>query len=367
MKKLLFVIVAGMFLLSAGFGVFLRPLLYTLTPLQRYYLGAYLASSWHEKDPSAMSEVQWIWKVKPAAGLKKSQPHLQYSLATEDDLFPIPARELLWKGDILPFWMNRKAELDGWTGVERGLPTEVNSAKLAGLLREEFFYGEPVSHYFLQPALLLVAALLLWSRILSWRSARRERYLWGKPVPLWRELGQNVLSLGAGFRKSVQARRALRASAPKPLIEVRPLAKPATTQKTTSAATAQTALPPPQTPAAKSNGFAGSWRSRLPPFQRRGRHPAGFSRPSSGEEKAVIHTEFCGAKCLHSSCTAEISPVSLLCISIVRNDVHPSGMTDRRATSKAVGGGLLDGEFGSVAVAGDDGIFEGIALLVLHF
>ncbi len=255
MKKLLFVVVAGMFLLSAGFGVFLRPLLYTLTPLQRYYVGAYLATSLHATDPTATSEIQWIWKVKPAAGSKKSKPNLQYSLATEADLLPIPARELLWKGDILPFWMNRKAEVDGWTGIERGLPTEVNSAKLAALLREEFFCGEPVWHYFLQPALLLVAALLLWLLILSWRSARRERYLWGRPVPLWRELGQKVLHSGADFRKSVRAQRALRTSARKPLIEVRPLAKPATTQQATSGAVAQTALPPPQTPAAKSNGF----------------------------------------------------------------------------------------------------------------
>ncbi len=255
MRKLLFVVGVGMFLLSAGFSVFLPPLLYTFTPLQRYYLGAYLASSWHEKDPSATSEVRWIWKVKPAAGPKKSQAHLQYSLATEDDLFPIPARELLWKGDNLPFWMNRKAELDGWTGVERGLPTEVNSAKLAGLLREEFFYGEPVWHYFVQPALLLVAALLLWSLILSWRSARRERYLWGRPVPLWRELGQNVLSLCARFRKNIQVRRALRASSPKALMEVHPLAKPAKTLPGASVSTSPIALPPAQTPAAKSNEF----------------------------------------------------------------------------------------------------------------
>jgi hypothetical protein len=137
-----------------------------------------------------------------AAGSKKSKPNLQYALATEDDLLPIPARELLWKGDILPFWMNRKAEGDGWTDIDRGLPMEVNSAKLVALLRQEFFYGEPVWHYFVQPAVMLGAALLLWFLILSWRSARRERYLWGKPVPLWRELGQKVLSSGAGFRKT---------------------------------------------------------------------------------------------------------------------------------------------------------------------
>ena len=83
MKKILFVLVAGMFLLAAGFGVFLRPLLYTLTPLQRYYLGAYLACSWHETDPATTSEIQWIWKFKPAAGSKKSKPNLQYALATQ--------------------------------------------------------------------------------------------------------------------------------------------------------------------------------------------------------------------------------------------------------------------------------------------
>ena len=255
MKKLLFVLMAGLFLLAAGFGVFLRPLLYSLTPLQRYYVGAYLASSWHATDPSATSEIQWIWKFKPSAGSRKSKPNLQYNLATEADLLPIPARELLWKGDILPFWMNRKAELDGWTGIERGLPTEVNSAKLAALLREEFFYGEPVWHYFVQPAVMLCAALLLWLLILSWQSASRERYLWGKPVPLWRELGQKVLSLRAGFRKNVQAQQALRASPARHSIEVRPVAKPAKTLQAASASTAPIALPPPQTPAAKSNGF----------------------------------------------------------------------------------------------------------------
>lgn len=258
MRKLLFVLVAGGFLLAAGFGVFLRPLLYTLTPLQRYYLGAYLASSWHETDPAATSEIRWIWKFKPTAGSKKSKPNLQYTLATEDDLLPIPVRELFWKGDILPFWMNRKAETNGWTGIERGLPTEVNSAKLAVLLRQEFFYGESVWRFFVQPVLMFVAAVLLWFLIRSWRSVRRERYLWSKPVPLWRELGKKVLSSGIELRRSIQARQkrlALPTSATKPLIEVRPVAKPITVQQATPTATAQTAASPPQTSAVKSNGF----------------------------------------------------------------------------------------------------------------
>jgi hypothetical protein len=258
MRKLLFVLVAGGFLLAAGFGVFLRPLLYTLTPLQRYYLGAYLASSWHETAPAATSEIQWIWKFKPAAGSKKNKPNLQYALAAEDDLLPIPVRELFWKGDILPFWMNRKAEADGWTGIDRGLLTEVNSAKLAVLLRQEFYDGESVWHFFAPPAMMLVAAMLLWFLIRSWRSARRERYLWTKPVPLWRELGKKVLSSGTELKTRIQARQvrlALPPSATKPLIEVRPVAKPVTTQQDTPTATAQIAIPPTQTSTMKSNGF----------------------------------------------------------------------------------------------------------------
>ena len=78
-------------------------------------------------------------EVQARSRIEEDKPNLQYALATEADLLPIPARELLWKGDILPFWMNRKAEMDGWTGIERGLPTEVNSAKLTALLREGVF------------------------------------------------------------------------------------------------------------------------------------------------------------------------------------------------------------------------------------
>ena len=40
--------------------------------------------------------------------------------------------------------------------------------------------------------------------------------------------------------------------------------------------------------------------------QQHGRHPAGFSRPSSGGEKAVIHTEFC-TLILHNPYTAKFA------------------------------------------------------------
>jgi hypothetical protein len=212
MKKILVATVAVLFLLAAGFGVFLRPLLYTLTPLQRHYLGAYLASSWHANDPGATTRIQWVWKFKPASNpsqkpmAKTSGPKFQYELAHEEDVLPIPARELLWKGDVLPFWMTRKAELDGWVGVEQGLSTEMNSAKLTALLRDGFFEGEPAWRFFVQPMILLgLGCVVLWM-LQRWRDGRRERNRWQPPVPLWRRAGQRLIESRAGWRRTPAAR-----------------------------------------------------------------------------------------------------------------------------------------------------------------
>lgn len=231
MKKTLFAAVVFCFLLSAGFGVYLRPLLYTLTPLQRHYLGAYLASSWHESAPAATTEIRWIWKFKPdAEPPQKKQPKLQYALAHEDDVLPIPSHDLLWKGDVLPFWMTRKAELDGWAGIEQGLSTQMNSAKLAELLRDGFFEGEPAWRFFVQPVILLVVGCVLLWMLWRWLDEHRERNLWrAQPVPLWREAGQQVLASGVGLRHWLESRSqplALPAATPARVIEATPDPEP---------------------------------------------------------------------------------------------------------------------------------------------
>ena len=61
---LLVPLLVGVVLFNAGFAVHLRPLSYTLPPLQRYYLDAYLASSWNAKDPAAQTDFEWI--MRPA-------------------------------------------------------------------------------------------------------------------------------------------------------------------------------------------------------------------------------------------------------------------------------------------------------------
>ena len=63
-------------------------------------------------------------------------------------MLPIPASELLWKGNVLPFRMTQEAELDGWVGIAQGFPKQMNSAMLAALLRQDFFEGEPVWRFF---------------------------------------------------------------------------------------------------------------------------------------------------------------------------------------------------------------------------
>jgi hypothetical protein len=258
MKKLLFATIGFFFLLAAGFGVFLRPLLYTLTPLQRHYLGAYLASSWHESDPEATTRIQWIWKFKPAIESdqkklgKKSVQKFQYELAHEDDVLPIPARELLWKGDVLPFWMTREAELEGWTGVEQGLSTEMNSAKLAVLLRDGFFEGEPAWRFFVQPMILLGLGCVLLGMVRRRRVGRRESNLWQPPVPLWRKAGQNLTAFVAGLRQTLASRTkplALPPAAPVRVIEATPNVKPRPVEPS-----AATVSPVPEAPRTKKQG-----------------------------------------------------------------------------------------------------------------
>jgi hypothetical protein len=263
MKKLLFATIGFFFLLAAGFGVFLRPLLYTLTPLQRHYLGAYLASSWHESDPEATTRIQWIWKFKPATESdqkklgKKSVQKFQYELAHEDDVLPIPARELLWKSDVLPFWMTRKAELEGWTGVEQGLSTQMNSGKLAALLRNGFFEGESVWRFFVQPMILLGLGCVLLCMVRRWRDVHREPNLWQPPIPLWRKAGQKLTASVAGLRRTPASRTkplALPpAAAPVRVIEASsaPTSTPKPGQAESSAATVS---PVPEAPRPKKQG-----------------------------------------------------------------------------------------------------------------
>ena len=211
---LLVLLLLGIFLFNAGFAVYLRPVLYTLTPLQRYYLDAYLASSLKGRDPAAQTDIEWIWKFKAKQTKDKTgsrtrdktsvKERIPMEFAREEDLVPRPASELLWGGDPLPFTMSVQAAADGWLGISKGPPSHVNAAQVKPVLEEEFFDGKPLWRFFVQPALMLAAVFVLW---LLYR-AQEAIYLeqnWWKAVPLWVRLGRKVLASGSGAVKTLQA------------------------------------------------------------------------------------------------------------------------------------------------------------------
>lgn len=211
---LLVFLLLGIFLFNAGFAVYLHPVLYTLTPLQRYYLDAYLASSLKARDPAAKTDIEWIWKFKAKETKGKTGSRIRdknsdkekipMEFAREEDLVPRLASELLWGGDPLPFTMSPQAAADGWLGISKGPPSHVNAAQVKPVLEEEFFDGKPVWRFFVQPALMLAAVFVLW---LLYR-AQEAIYLeqnWWKAVPLWVRLGRKVLASGSGAVKTLQA------------------------------------------------------------------------------------------------------------------------------------------------------------------
>jgi hypothetical protein len=181
-----------------GFGPLLSPLLYTLTPLQRYYLPTYIASSWHQNEPEAHTEIRWILKLAPrksdSKGKRergsKADSKLELAFATERDVFAKSGTAMVWAGDALPFSLSGDAAREGWTGLEWSYPQQVESAKLAALLREDYFDGKAWESFFVRPALSIVSLFLLFLMARAGVQGWRERRLWGRPLHrrelLWR-------------------------------------------------------------------------------------------------------------------------------------------------------------------------------------
>lgn len=141
--------VAGLllvFFFGLGLGPLLGPLLYTLTPLQRQYLPAYIASSWHRNDPAAGTEVRWVLKLRPPEPKGKKERSPRSGPAPD---LGIAAR--LWSGDALPFRLSEEAAREGWTGLAWGYPRQVKSSDLAALLRDEYFDGRAWERFFSSP------------------------------------------------------------------------------------------------------------------------------------------------------------------------------------------------------------------------
>ena len=189
--------VAGIVLVfwfGIGLGPLLSPLLYTLTPLQRYYLWDYIVSSWHSDNPEATIKMRWVSKVRPAPPEPETAPkarhkvrpqpafRLEHYFATERDVFRKPLLDTVWNGNELPFLLSADAEREGWTGLEQDSTGEFESIKVAAFLRERYFDGEAWWLFFVQPACALGILVLLGLIAKTWIEGWRERHLWGRPL-----------------------------------------------------------------------------------------------------------------------------------------------------------------------------------------
>ncbi len=179
---LLVVIVLGSFFFAAGFGPVLEPLLYTMTPFERYYAGAYLQSTWHRNDPSATTEARLLWKARqlpnPTPKSRKTEPKFETGFATERDVELRPLVERIGKYSPEPFALSDGAKAEGWTAVYRGRPQTVPSAKLEDLLREDVYGGEQLWRFFVQPAAGAAGLIVVAFAFRLWRRRLRKRYPW---------------------------------------------------------------------------------------------------------------------------------------------------------------------------------------------
>lgn len=190
------------FFFALGLDPLLEPLLYTLTPLQRQYLPAYIASSWHRNDPAEQTEIHWVLKIQPRPPEPKSKhergakeksyalPRVEETFAGDRDVVLKQLPERIWAGGALPFSLSQEAMREGWTGLEWSYRQQVKSAELYTVLHDSFFDGRPWIGFFVQPAIAMLSlvALILFGRAAV--EAWEERRLWGRPLHrreyLWR-------------------------------------------------------------------------------------------------------------------------------------------------------------------------------------
>jgi len=200
--------------------------------IQRYYLPAYIASSWHKNELEARTEIRWVLKLAPrksdSKGKRergaKAESKLELAFATERDVSAKSAIAMVWAGDARPFSLSADAAREGWTGLEWSYPQQVESTKLASMLRDEYFDGRAWESFFAKPALSLASLFLLFLMARAGVQGWRERRLWGRPLHrrelLWRWMFEPPA------RQIASPERWLELERPAPLTLAAPLESP---------------------------------------------------------------------------------------------------------------------------------------------
>ena len=163
---LLFGITLGPFLLVVPASAWL---VWTLTPLQKFYLGTYAASSLGATQPHSMTSLRWVMKTAPGC---KSIPML-------------PQAAVAGPNRKLPVSLSAQAVADGWRGVALSSPEKVSSSELAPLLRESMYDGESVPRVLGMPLLYGLVGLIFVCLALQ-----KAKDVWGYGLSSWAQRRQ---------------------------------------------------------------------------------------------------------------------------------------------------------------------------------
>jgi hypothetical protein len=149
------------------------------TPMQRYYLGAYLRCALFGTEPASRIEVRWLYKT--AANEKQE-------LATDADVVPSTAGDDLG----IPMQLSPAARQAGWTGLLEESDELLQSALLQPFLQAQFYDGK--SFWRLLLTLLLWGAAMLFFLLAGGSVLRSlnaydewdlERIQWGERPTSW--------------------------------------------------------------------------------------------------------------------------------------------------------------------------------------
>ena len=169
------------------------------TPMQRYYLGAYLRCALFGTEPASRTEVRWLYKT--AANEKQE-------LATDADVVPATA------GDDrgIPMQLSPAARQAGWTGLLQESDELLQSAMLQPFLQAQFYAGKSFWRLLLTPLLwgaamflFLLAAGGVLRSLNAYDEWDLERIKWGERPTSWpqrwrKKIGRTRFGL-PGFAK----------------------------------------------------------------------------------------------------------------------------------------------------------------------
>ena len=145
------------------------------TPLERYYLGAYLDCEWHRQAPVETAQIRWLYKT---------EPHRKKVLASDSDVVLVS----LDSGHGARLQLSLAARHAGWTGLLQGPEERFKVARLGPFLRANFYDGESLWMVLTIPLLIGTAMLffLLAGRNIlkiqiEHRRWRAQRFEWQDP------------------------------------------------------------------------------------------------------------------------------------------------------------------------------------------